>query len=175
MIPEIRLLVVGDGPDYEKYKEIIEEKNLSEHIILTGKVPWKEIPSYYQLANIFLTASKTETQGLTVVEAMASGVVPLCIEDESFLSIVIDDLNGKIFRNEKECKSIVLELWKNKEKIKKLSKQARINSERYSTKYFAESILDVYNYALKHRENRLGVIGKIVDKIIGDKDEMDNQ
>ena len=175
MIPELKLLVVGDGPDYEKYKEIIEEKNLGDNIILTGKVPWKEIPSYYHLSNIFLTASKTETQGLTVIEAMASGVVPLCIEDESFLSIIIDDLNGKIFRNQRECKREILELWKNKEKRERLSRQARINSERYSTKYFAESILDVYNYALKHRENRLGVIGKIVDKIIGDKDEMDNQ
>ena len=59
--------------------------------------------------------------------------------------------------------------------LEKLSKQAIINTEKYSSKYFAESVLKVYEYAIKHKENRLGLIGKIVDKVKGNKDEVDNQ
>lgn len=173
--PKLKLLIVGDGPDFGKYKELIKEYNIEDNVIMTGKVEWEKIPYYYHLANIFLTASTTETQGLTVIEAMASSVPPICIDDESFRNVVIEGLNGEIFKTEEECKKIISDLYNNKEKVTKLGVQARINVERYSSKYFAESVLSVYDYAIKHYENRLGVIGKIVNKIKGDKDEVGNK
>lgn len=173
--PNLKLLIVGDGPDAEEYKNLIKKYKLEKTIIMTGKTPWEDTPYYYHLADIFLTASETETQGLTVIEAMASEVTPICIEDESFANTVIDDLNGKLFKSKSECKKIICDLYNNPEKIKKLSKQARINVERYSSKYFAESVLNVYKYALDHKENRLGVIGKLVEIFKGEKDETDNK
>lgn len=173
--PKLKLLIVGDGPDFEDYQNLVKEYRIEEHVIMTGKIAWEEIPYYYHLSNIFLTASKTETQGLTVIEAMASSVTPICIDDESFRNVVVDDLNGKIFQTKKECKEIIQELYQNPDKVKKLSHQARINSERYSSKYFAQSVLDVYKYAIEHKKNRLGLIGKFVDKVKGNKDEVDNK
>ena len=87
----MKLLVVGDGPDKEKYQE--ESKDLGENIIFTGKVAWNEIPYYYHCSNVYVTASQTETHGLTVIEAMASSIVPVCIKDEAFQSMVTDELN----------------------------------------------------------------------------------
>lgn len=173
--PNLKLLIVGDGPDYDEYKRIIKDYKIDKNVIMTGKVAWEEVPCYYHLSDIFLTASHTETQGLTVIEAMASGVVPVCIEDESFGIAVIDGLNGRIFKDEEECKNIILELYNNKELVARLSKQARINSDRFSSKYFAESVLDVYRHALDNRKNKLGLIGKFVDKMKGNKDEVDNK
>ena len=162
-LPKLKLLIVGDGPDYDLYKEIIEKDHLENNVIMTGKVAWEEVPYYYHLSDIFLTASHTETQGLTVIEAMASSVVPICIDDESFKNTVIDGLNGRIFNNEKECKEIITELYNDSELTKKLSNQARINSDRFSAKYFAESVLDVYKYAIEHKKNRHSLINKFVD------------
>ena len=174
-LPKLKLLIVGDGPDYDLYKEIIEKDHLENNVIMTGKVAWEEVPYYYHLSDIFLTASHTETQGLTVIEAMASSVVPICIEDESFKNTVIDGLNGRIFNNEKECKEIITELYNDSKLTKKLSNQARINSDRFSAKYFAESVLDVYKYAIEHKKNRHSLINKFVDKVKGNKDEVDNK
>lgn len=174
-LPKLKLLIVGDGPDYDLYKEIIEKDHLENNVIMTGKVAWEEVPYYYHLSDIFLTASHTETQGLTVIEAMASSVVPICIDDESFKNTIIDGLNGRIFNNEKECKEIITELYNDNELTKKLSKQARINSDRFSAKYFAESVLDVYKYAIEHKKNRHSLINKFVDKVKGNKDEVDNK
>lgn len=174
-LPKLKLLIVGDGPDYDLYKEIIEKDHLENNVIMTGKVAWEEVPYYYHLSDIFLTASHTETQGLTVIEAMASSVVPICIDDESFKNTVIDGLNGRIFNNEKECKEIITELYNDSELTKKLSSQARINSDRFSAKYFAESVLDVYKYAIEHKKNRHSLINKFVDKVKGNKDEVDNK
>lgn len=163
--PNLKMLIVGDGPDAEEYKSLIKEYNLEDKIIMTGKTPWEDTPYYYHLADIFLTASTTETQGLTVIEAMASETTPICIKDESFENTVIDDLNGKLFTTKEECMDAIEELYNDSKKNKKLSKQARINVERYSSKYFAESVLNVYKYALEHKENRLGVFGKLVEKL----------
>lgn len=174
-LPKLKLLIVGDGPDYDLYKEIIEKDHLENNVIMTGKVAWEEVPYYYHLSDIFLTASHTETQGLTVIEAMASSVVPICIDDESFKNTIIDGLNGRIFNNEKECKEIITELYNDSELTKKLSNQARINSDRFSAKYFAESVLDVYKYAIEHKKNRHSLINKFVDKVKGNKDEVDNK
>lgn len=174
-LPKLKLLIVGDGPDYDLYKEIIEKDHLENNVIMTGKVAWEEVPYYYHLSDIFLTASHTETQGLTVIEAMASSVVPICIDDKSFKNTIIDGLNGRIFNNEKECKEIITELYNDSELTKKLSNQARINSDRFSAKYFAESVLDVYKYAIEHKKNRHSLINKFVDKVKGNKDEVDNK
>lgn len=171
--PNLKMLIVGDGPDKEEYQELINEYKLEDKIIMTGKTAWEDTPYYYHLADIFLTASTTETQGLTVIEAMAAEVTPICIDDESFRNTVINDLNGKLFTTPKECKEIIEELYNDRKENQKLGKQARISVNRYSSKYFAESVLDVYQYALDHKENRLGVFGKIVEKLKGEKVDTD--
>lgn len=173
--PNLKLLLVGDGPDYEEYQQIIKKGKLTKNVIMTGKVAWEEVPYYYHLSDIFLTASHTETQGLTVIEAMASGVVPLCIEDESFVNTVVDGLNGRIFHTEEDCSEIIEELYHDRKSVKKLSNQARMNSDRFSAKYFAESVLDVYKYAIEHKKSRQGLISKFVDKVKGNTDEVDNK
>ena len=170
--PKIKLLIVGDGPDFEEYKELITKYKIEYNVIMTGKVPWEKVPYYYHLSNLFLTASHTETQGLTVIEAMASSVPPICIDDESFRNTVVDGLNGRIFNTEEECKNIIIELYNNPQELERLSNQARINSDRFSSKYFAESVLDVYKYAIANKKQRMGLFGKLVDKVKGARDEV---
>lgn len=173
--PKLKLLIVGDGPDYEEYKKLITEYNLQDNVIMTGKVKWEDVPLYYHLSDIFLTASHTETQGLTVIEAMASEVTPICVDDESFRNVVIDGLNGRFFNTKEECENVIIELYKDRNLNKKLSHQARINSERYGSKYFAESVLDVYKMAIENKKKKQNLISKFVDKVKNTEDEINNK
>lgn len=163
----IKLLIVGDGPDKEKYELLSEKLNLQDKIIFTGKVSWDDMPYYYHLANIFTSASKTETQGLTIIEAMASNVTPLCMRDEAFESMITEELNGLFFENEKEYQDKVIYLYENLDILNKFNKQARIQAEQYSSKYYGEKVLEVYTRAIKEKqnENRYGIISKIVKNI----------
>ena len=161
--PNVKLIIIGDGPDSDKYKKLTNKYKLNDNIIFTGKVPWEEIPCYYQLADVFATASTTETQGLTVIEAMAGGVPPLCIDDESFRNVVVDDLNGRIFKNKKEYIKDVHELYDDHDKLDNLSKQARLNAERHSSKYYAEGVLDVYEHAIGNKKESFSIF-KIFNK-----------
>lgn len=163
----IKLLIVGDGPDKEKYEELTKQLNLEENIIFTGKAAWDDMPYYYHNADVFATASKTETQGLTVIEAMASGVVPVCLEDEAFQSMVTDKLNGLFFKTNKDYENIIFNLYENRQKLKWYDKQARIQSEHYSSKNYADRVLEVYNRAIKEKklEYRFGFISKLYQTI----------
>lgn len=165
----IKLLIVGDGPDKEKYEKLANSLGLAKNVIFNGKAAWQEIPIYYHCANLFATASKTETQGLTVIEAMAAGVTPLCIRDESFLGTVTPELNGIIFDTEEEYINWVLTLYNDEPLLKKYGTQARIQAEHCSASSYADSVLIVYKRALldKEEEDRFGLISKISKKIRG--------
>ena len=144
-----KLLIVGGGPDLEELKK--KSKKLGDNVIFTGKVSWKDVPNYYHLANCFATASHTETQGLTVIEAMAAALPVVALNDESFNTVVKEDIDGYLFNDKKKYKSSIIKLMNDKEHCKKLGAQAFISSNQYSAKYYAEKVLDVYNLALKGR------------------------
>lgn len=148
----IKLLIIGDGPDKEKYEKLVKQTKTEKNITFTGKIPWEEIPIYYNLADAFISASTTETQGLTIIEAMAASLPALCIDDESFSGTVVDDLNGYLFDSKEKCKEIILKLASDKKLTKYLSNGARTSAENHSSKYFAEKVLDVYKLAIKNKK-----------------------
>ena len=169
---KINLIIVGDGPDMDEYKKTVKKLGISKNVFFVGKVPWEDIPKYYRVANIFATASTSETQGLTVIEAMAASVAPICIDDESFRNTVMDGLNGRIFKDKEEYIDIVLELSKDKKELANLQKQARLNAEIHSSKYYGERVADVYKHAIEHKKyDNYGVIGKLVGKMINKEDK----
>ena len=162
----VNLIIVGDGPDMEEYKETSKKLGIDKNVIFVGKVPWEDVPKYYRLADIFATASTSETQGLTVIEAMAASIAPICIDDESFRNTVVDGYNGEIFKDEEEYVEIVNDLKKNTKKLQTLQKQARLNAEIHSSKYYGERVAAVYKHAIENKKyDNYGVIGKIVGKI----------
>ena len=149
--PEAKLIIIGDGPDVDQFKELTGKLKLNNHIISTGRVPWEEIPKYYHLATVFATASSTETQGLTVIEAMGASIPVVCLDDEAFRTVVIDDLNGYLFKDKREYRRIILDLIEEPKRLERLRTQARITADQHSSKYFAEQVLDVYKLALGNR------------------------
>ncbi len=165
----IKLLIIGDGPDKEKFEDISKKLEITDNVVFTGKVPWDEIEYYYHTADIFATASTSETQGLTVIEAMAANVVPVCIDDEAFKSAIVDNLNGYIFKTEEEYCNIILDLAKSQEIRSKISSQARIQAEHSSSSQYAENVLVVYERAITNKNKyRYGIFSKIAEKIKGE-------
>ena len=71
---KIIFLIVGDGPAREELEARVRELGLEDHVRFTGMVSPEKISSYYHLGELFISASTSETQGLTYIEAMASGL-----------------------------------------------------------------------------------------------------
>lgn len=143
-----KLMIIGYGPDEDKLKKYVDEQGLSKNIIFTGKISWDIINNYYQLATIFVSASHSETQGLTLLEAMAAGKPVVVCNDDAFTDVVVEDLNGHLFNDENEYIEKIELLRKDKKKYSRMCRQARINGEAHSSKYYGEKVLDVYYTAL---------------------------
>ena len=144
-INNIKLLIVGDGPDKENYINITRKLNIFDKVIFTGKIEQDKIKYYYQCADAIVTASNSETQGLTVIEAMAAGVVPICINDMAF----IDMLPKKsLFNNQNEYINRLITFSTDEELRKEYKVEIRKKAEEYSSNTYAQRVLNVYSGVL---------------------------
>lgn len=157
-----KLLIVGDGPERKVLEKQAEKLKIKDYVIFAGKVTWELAPTYYQLGDMFLMASHSETQGMTVIEAMASSLTVLCIEDDSYKGMIKDNINGRYFRNKKECIDIIVELTKDKKQAERLGNAARESTIIYSSSYFADKVLEIYKRAIeKNNKDRFLIVTKL--------------
>ena len=171
--PRLKLFIVGDGPALAKHKKETLNAAFKSSVIFAGKVPLAEMPRYYQLGDVFVTASTTETQGLTVIEAMASSMPVVCIEDEAFMNTVIPDLNGYMFKNKREYRNFIVALYNDSDKLRRLRKQARLNGNMHSSRYYGERIADVYRIAISSYKSKKNNFWEHIKKVVG-KSEKNN-
>ncbi|MBF8807758.1 MAG: glycosyltransferase family 4 protein [Enterococcus lacertideformus] len=95
--PNARMVVVGKGPYLEDLQELVDELNLQAFVQFIGEVDNDDVALYYKAADYFVSASTSETQGLTYTEAMASGT-PCVIEGNAYLNRLFDHPSlGKTF------------------------------------------------------------------------------
>ena len=89
-----KLVIIGDGPDRSNLESYVNELGISKDVVFTGMVPHEEIGGYYQMGDVFVSASSSETQGLTYFEALANGIPVVCRKDDCLTNIVKNGVNG---------------------------------------------------------------------------------
>lgn len=143
-------LLVGGGPALEELKSLAASLGILDHCRFTGAVEPTAVPLYYALGNVFVSASTTETQGLTFMEAMASSLVLFCRYDESLESLIKEGENGFFFADEDDFakklpgiislpSSTLLEIVQAEQKA----------NEPYSLERFYQRVMEVYHRAVK--------------------------
>lgn len=161
-IPKAKMIIVGDGPDIKDLIDLTRKKGLENKIIFTGKAPWTDVPKYYSLCDLFVTASKTETQGLTVMEAMGASKPVVAIRDESFELMITDKKDGLFFDDEKSYVDMIYEVYKNKKLRDEISFNARLTADKYSPYSYAKNVLKVYDKVISKDTN---VVKKVVHNV----------
>ena len=80
-VPDLRLLIVGDGPDGHRLRELAHDLGVSDRVLFTGAVPWHELPAHYAAGDVFVMPCRTRGSGLDVeglgmvfLEAAAAGL-----------------------------------------------------------------------------------------------------
>ena len=150
--PKIKFVLVGDGPELDELKTLTKELNLTKNVIFTGLVDYDLVPIYYHLFDVMTSFSKTETQGLTIIEGLASSLPVVCIDDESFRQMVEHKYNGYLFESDDEFQKYILELMTNKELYKTMSMNAKNSIYIYSKEVFAANVLKVYHKAIDKKK-----------------------
>jgi 1,2-diacylglycerol 3-alpha-glucosyltransferase len=149
---DVRFLLVGDGPARADLELLAKQLNVDKDVIFIGKVDPATVQYYYALGDVFVNASKSETQGLTFMEAMAAHIVVLCRFDNNLLGVIDNNVNGFFFVDEDDFKDKLKEiLHLDDEALKKIKDRAYASIEPFGVKTFYNNIMMVYRRAM--REN----------------------
>ncbi len=145
----VKLVIVGDGPEKESLQKRVETLGLMKQVVFTGVVSWKNIENYYAIGNAFVCASTSETQGLTYIEALATGRPILVRNDPCLEGVLQEGINGYGYDTYEEFlegyKQIVMsEKYKSTESISKIA--STITD--FSVERFASKIEEVYKMAI---------------------------
>ncbi|WP_277679115.1 glycosyltransferase family 4 protein [Gracilibacillus dipsosauri] len=149
------LLIVGDGPHRHSLENYANKKNISDRVIFTGMVSPERIATYYQIGDAFVSASNSETQGLTYIEALASGLPAICREDPCLDNVIVNERNGWQYSSYEDFKEKLQWLISDKEVWQQFSKNAVESAVRnFSSTAFAQNIESIYFQAIKeHPKN----------------------
>lgn len=82
-IPGVCFVIIGDGPERESLEVLVRELGIEKNVRFLGKIPHRDLlnSNLFARSQLFLTASTTETQGITIIEAMSFGL-PIVGVDE---------------------------------------------------------------------------------------------
>lgn len=158
-VPKVRLIIAGDGPDVDVLKDQVARLTLEKYVIFTGNIAHNDVGNYYRTADLFVSASDTETQGLTYIEALASGT-KCVVYDTDYTEHVFNEPDfGRVFKTQQEMQDEILTYLKQKDfKIPqaKLSKKMQeISASNFATKVhqFYQDTIAAYKQKQKEENN----------------------
>lgn len=146
-------VIVGGGPYLDALKDLAYAENISDKMIFTGAVEPENIAAYYRLGDIFLSASQSETQGLTYIEALASGLPAVCRRDDCLNDVITNGKNGGQYTDFKEFSELIRTFLFNDELYKSMSENAVQTAQKYSAEKFAKDVETVYMEILEKRNH----------------------
>jgi len=150
MPEDVRLMIVGKGPALEDLKKHVQDSGLSDRVIFTGFISDEELPLHYAASDVVVSASRFETQGLTIVEAMACGIPAACAAGRAFLDVIKDGYNGYLFGEAPEdCAEALKKCLDEKEA---LMPGIRATAVEYSTDTVGKKLTALYESVCSKKE-----------------------
>lgn len=132
-----KFIFAGYGPVLKELKELSKELKIEQYVIFTGGVPWKDIPIYHALCEIFVVPSIIDSQGNVdglpnvILESMASGK-PIVASRIAGIPLVIENgKNGFLVeeKNVAEIEDAIVNLLSSHELRLKMGRESRMKVE----------------------------------------------
>lgn len=141
--------LVGDGPYREECAEMARSLGIGDRVRFVGFVDRHEVDAYYELADIFLFASMTETQGLVIQEAMSYGLPSVVVQGGGASSAIDPGVNGFVVGNDpSQLAERALDLLADEELFGRISREASRAIRSYTTRDMTQAVLRVYDQAI---------------------------
>ena len=144
-----KLFIIGEGPEHEALHVQIERLGIQRQAHLLGKINHDLLPPYYQACDLFTTASLSEINSISMLEAMASGLYVLQRFDVYNKDQIATGVNGALYKTSEEFAQLVQE----ESGLGSAARQQRRETvcaytKRYGREDFVDAVLGVYERAL---------------------------
>lgn len=144
----VKFVIIGDGNERENLEEIVVNSNLQQNVIFTGAQDRKRVIDAYKQSDLFIFASFTETQGLVVLESLASGTPVVALGKMGVYDLLSKGNTGGIMIPELNADDFIhniLRLLKNEDEYNKLSSLGKNFVEKnYSLPVNVQKLISVY-------------------------------
>lgn len=147
--PDYKFLIVGDGPSKKDLEEQARKLNIDKNVIFTGKVPWNEVPKYYNIGDVFVNASITETQGLTFIEAMSAEIPVVAKYAPNLSEFIHTNKNGILVKKNSDFKKAIIDVIENENLRKTLIRGGNETAKEYSIEVFGDKLEMLYTEIIR--------------------------
>ena len=155
-----RLLVIGEGTQREHLEELSRELGLEDTVIFTGNIPNRELKYYLAASDLFLFASRSETQGIVIQEALAQGCPVVAVRATGVEDAVEDGRNG--YLAPEDVDAWCLKVWKALEgpAVQEMRTRARASVRCCRSVLLAMQAEQMYRGCLEKRQKEVaGYVG----------------
>jgi 1,2-diacylglycerol 3-alpha-glucosyltransferase len=156
-VNNVQLYIVGDGPQMKDMKKLVTDYHLSDNITFIGKVDHNDLinSDIYKKSELFVTASKTENQPMTILEAQANGLVCVGARARGMVDLIKDGHNGLLFEpdNIKELAQKITMLLGDKGMLKKFGKETLRDIKMHDHNFVISEWEHTYSGLIKAHKN----------------------
>ncbi|MDP8265952.1 MAG: glycosyltransferase [Candidatus Aceula meridiana] len=147
-------VVVGSGPSMDEIKTSFERNKIEERLVCAGVLKGKQLISAYDSLDVFAFASHSETQGLVLVEAMATGTPVVAVNAPGVREVLKDKINGRMIERDHVQEFVACLDWLASQSAQKkavLAKNARKTAKEFSVFNCVQKALEIYSSVIKKR------------------------
>ncbi|MTT30789.1 glycosyltransferase [Terrilactibacillus sp. BCM23-1] len=160
---EAKLVIVGDGPSRSKLERLTRILHIEDTVFFVGEKEWKDIPAYYHLGDVFVSASTSETQGLTYIEAMASEIPVIAKKDSSITPLIETQVTGFLFNEDDQLAQAIIKTLDARQNWTSVVDRAKLRIHSLSAEQFGKHIEAIY---LNSRNQELSPAQPLLRKTI---------
>lgn len=150
--PEVKLLIVGDGPERANLEQQVSEYGISENVKFSGNIPTINVWKYFKTGDIFISSSISEIQGLTYIEALTCSLPIVCRKDPALDISLIKGVNGFDFVDDDSFKDAIIPLIDDKEFRMQVGHAAEKSVDKFSLQNFSNSLMSVFNNSIREKK-----------------------
>ncbi|MBN1793265.1 glycosyltransferase [Candidatus Woesearchaeota archaeon] len=153
--PDWKLRIVGGGPDLKRLKKVAG-RLLHKKIEFSGPINHNKLSKIYSRADVFVTASTIETEGLVILEAMACGLPVVGVDKLAIPNIVKHEKTGFIAKahDEKEMASYLLKLMRSRKLRQQMGRRGALEVSKYSIDKTIETLEKIYKEARRNKRRK---------------------
>lgn len=141
----LNLVIAGDGPQRKKLEEYVTALGLRDQVLFTGYLEHAKLIDLYKMADLFVFASKTETQGLVLVEALAAGTPVVAVGAMGVLDVVTHGESGLLVEEDEEAFArAVVELLDDPKKLHAMKAKALERAYELSAQRAVQRLVGIY-------------------------------
>jgi len=146
--PDAKFLIVGNGPELNKLKDLAKKLNIENNTIFTGKIEQKELPYFYTAADVFVTPSTIDTQGLVVLESLVCGTPVVAANAKALPELIKENETGFLFKydNIEMLSEKVIKILEDNKIRKKFSDNGKKLAEKHNIYKSVDRLIEIYNY-----------------------------